>query len=460
MIAGCSGTKKTDLSATEEVTQLPTTEDVVNPDKPATSLEPDIVSDIEVDDIEIPHAPVEPETVDLIDRIRQGFSFPELVTKDVLQHEKWASEHSTYLKNLFAGAEPFLFFIVEEIDRRGLPMELALLPAVESAYDPGAVSRSKAAGLWQFMPATGRGFKLRQDWWYDGRHDPYSSTYAALDYLEQLHKMFDGDWFIALAAYNAGPGTLRREIRRAKKKGRKTDYVSLKLRLETRRYIPKLVALKRILVNPDKYKVTLPVIASEPYFEVLKLPGQIDLVEFAKQSGIDRQLLRHLNRGFKRWATSTDGPHRLLIPLSAEREVDYAKLAIANTPKVNYRSHRIKRGDTLSGIARTYGVSVSALRNANKLKGSSIRAGRNLLIPLRNASVASRKVRENDVPGNTTATSASATSSRVTHRVKKGDTLWSIARRYQVKLDELMAWNNLRASDILSLDQMLTVFVN
>lgn len=429
-----------------EPTLTPTLEPILEP-----TLEPETVSDIEVDNIQIPSNTLKPSDADILDRIRRGFSFPELTTKDVTQHERWASEHSTYLTNLFGRAEPFLFFIVEEIEKRGLPMELALLPAVESAFDPGAVSRSRAAGLWQFVPATGRGFGLRQDWWYDGRHDPYSSTFAALDYLEQLHNMFDGDWFIALAAYNAGPGTLRREIRKAKRRGRKTDYVSLNLRQETRRYIPKLVALKQIIQDPQKYNLTLPVVANRPYFEVVELPGQIDLVEFAKNSKIDRQLLRHLNRGFKRWATSPDGPHRLLVPLNSDNDVDYAKLAIENTPKVNYRNHRITNGDTLSGIARTYGVSVAALRNANKLRNTKIRAGKSLLIPVRSPVAATQPIK--------TATT-NGQESKVTHRVKRGDTLWSIARHYQVKLDQLMNWNNLRSNDILNLNQVLTVFVN
>ncbi len=442
-LSACGHLKnKPSLPGDETISSVPSAgDDAVEP-----TLEPDIESDIKVDEIDIPTAPVAEQSEDVIDRIRDGFAFPKLVTKDVLQHESWAAEHLTYLKSLFSRAEPFLHFIVDEIDKRGLPMELALLPAVESAFDPGAVSRSSAAGLWQFMPATGRGFNLRQDWWYDGRHDPYSSTYAALDYLEQLHKMFNGDWFIALAAYNAGPGTLSREIRRAKRKGRKTDYVSLKLRRETRRYIPKLVALKRIVENPKKYNVELPKIANEPYFEVIELPGQIDLVEFAKTSKIDRQLLRHLNRGFKRWATPPQGPHRLLVPLNADNSVDYAKLALENTPKVNYRNHKIKPGDTLSGIARTYGVSVSGLKSANKLKNSKIRAGKDLLIPLR------------DAP-NRTASSTDPGNSKLTHRVQKGDTLWSIARQYKVQLDQLMSWNNLGTNDILSLNQMLTVFL-
>ncbi len=450
-LSACGHVKKTAKSDDDKPSTAQTSPSPQTQLEP--TLEPDIVSDIEVDDITIPTKPVAAKTVDMLDRLRDGFAFPKLLTKDVRQHERWASEHTTYLTNLFNRAEPFLFFIVEEIEKRGLPMELALLPAVESAFDPGAVSRSSAAGLWQFVPATGRGFGLRQDWWYDGRHDPYSSTFAALDYLEQLHAMFDGDWFIALAAYNAGPGTLRREIKRAKRAGRKTDYVSLKLRLETRRYIPKLIALKRIIQNPKKYGVTLPTIASEPYFEVIDLPGQIDLVEFAKQSNIDGQLLRHMNRGFKRWATSPDGPHRLLVPLGANKNLDYAELAIKNTPKVNYRHHKIRQGDTLSGIARTYGVSVGALRSANRLRGTNIRAGHDLLIPVRGTG---GKAANKSVSSSLSADQEA----EIKHHVKKGDTLWSIARRYQVKLDQLMSWNNLRSGDVLNLNQILRVFPN
>ncbi len=450
----------------------PSTQSVPGVETLEPTLEPGTVSDIDIDGIEIPSSPASISVDNLVDRIRNGFAFPDLSTKSVRQHERWASEHPTYLVNLFKRAEPFLYFIVDEIEKRGLPMELALLPAVESAYDPGAVSRSKAAGLWQFVPATGKGFGLRQDWWYDGRHDPYSSTFAALDYLEQLHTMFDGDWFIALAAYNAGPGTLRREIKRAKSKGRKTDYVSLKLRLETRRYVPKLVALKNILLNPHNFDIVLPVVANKPFFDVIKLPGQIDLVEFAKSSKIDQPLLRHLNRGFKRWATPPEGPHRLLVPLkssslSAHQSIEKARLVAQNSPVQNYRSHQIKGGDTLSAIARTYGVSVASLRSVNNLKSNNIRAGKRLVIPLpertlegaggTNGSLSKSSSNSNQ---NANTSSSNGNGSKVKHRVKKGDTLWSISRKYQVKINQLMAWNNLSSNDILSLNQLLTVFLN
>ena len=340
-------------------------------------------------------------------------------------------------------------------------MELALLPAVESAYDVGAVSRSKAAGLWQFVPATGKGFGLRQDWWYDGRHDPYSSTFAALDYLEQLHQMFDGDWFIALAAYNAGPGTLRREIKRAKRKGRRSDYLSLNLRQETRRYVPKLMGLREILLKPKKYGITLPQLASKPFFQVIDLPGQIDLVEFADRSQIDKKLIRTLNRGFKRWATSPDGPHRLLIPVGEDdiERADYfdrSQSALANASPLNYRNHIIRSGETLSHIARQYGVSVSAIKVTNRLSSHRIRAGKSLLIPISTSTAPSNlasspqkaSVRP-DIPYD-----------KIKHRVTKGDTLWSIAKHYKVDLNELMSWNNLRTGDVLSLNQLLTVFLN
>ena len=353
-----------------------------------------------------------------------------------------------------------MYFIVEEIERRKLPMELALLPAVESAYDVAAVSRSSAAGLWQFVPATGKGFGLRQDWWYDGRHDPYSSTFAALDYLEQLHKMFDGDWFIALAAYNAGPGTLRREISKAKSKGRKTDYLSINLRLETRRYVPKLMALKEVLLRPEKYKVSLPHIPSKPFFEVIKLPGQVDLIEFSKQTNIDKSLLKTLNHGFKRWATPPEGPHRLLIPLGddANRESEIlflARAAAAKSKSLNYRNHTIKTGETLSHISRKYGVSVQAIKTTNRLTNPNIRAGKTLLIPSSSSYGPQTAVRKAQSP-----TPTSINSEKIQHKVARGDTLWSISRHYKVDLKNLMSWNNLNSNDVLSLNQLLTVFLN
>ncbi len=440
-----------------DVTVLPEPESGVIVDPPAAQKNTDaavnevILADIESDIQGPTETQIAPTPTDLLGRMRRGFELPNLESKYIAQQEHWNSTHSTYLKDLFSRATPFLYHIIEELDKRQLPMELALLPAVESAYKPEAVSRSRAGGLWQFIPSTGRYYGLRQDWWYDGRYDALASTKAALDYLSSLNKMFDGDWFLTLAAYNAGPGTVSRAIKANKARGKPTGYKDLKLRLETRRYIPKLIALKNIINDPAKYKVSLPYIASRPYFKIVELNGQIDLKKFADDAGIDQADLRHLNAGFKRWATSPDGPHRLLIPLNAEGNVDHAEVAIRSAPSVNFKSHLIAQGDSLGGIARKYGVSVSAIQKSNGLTSTRIRAGRNLLIPVRGQLTDSSRV---------AAAAYSDASTASTHRVRRGDTLWSISRRYNVQLKNLLTWNNLSANHVLSLNQIIKVIAN
>lgn len=406
----------------------------------------------------IPEEPAKDSTIetpspDLLTRITQGFDFPDFNTRDVKKYERWNASHPTYLRNLFARAEPFLFYIVEEVEKRDMPMEIVLLPAVESAFKSRAVSRSSAAGLWQFVPATGRYFGLEQSWWYDGRHDVIKSTQAALDYLQALNKMFDGDWFITLAAYNAGPGTLKRAIERNKRKGRKTDYLSLKLRSETRRYVPKLVALKNILLDPDKHGVKLPKMANVPYFEVIDLSSQVELAVFARKANLNLDQLLNLNQGYRRWATPPGKGFHLVVPIRGDDNIaattNYVDIALAATPKVEYLHYVIQRGDTLSGISKKHGVSVAALKTSNNIKGSRITAGKNLLIPIPLQ------------PSQTTLTAdaANGQQKKVVHQVTRGDTLWSIARQYKVKLEQLLSWNGLSAGQVLNLNQKLTVFL-
>jgi len=416
----------------------------------------------------------------LFDRIRSGFRFPQLESKYIAEYEKWNATHPRYLKDLFNRADPILYYIVEEIEKRGLPMEIALLPAIESAYKPNAISRSNAGGLWQFIPSTGKSYGLTQDWWYDGRRDLILSTNAALDYLTILNKRFNGDWFITLAAYNAGQGNIGRAIKKNQNKGKGTDYSSLSLRSETRRYVPKIIALKNIINNPHAYNVKLPVISNSPKFEILALKGQIDLNKFSKETGIEPKTLNHLNAGFLRWATSPNGPHRLLLPLNNPSAIQKARIASQKVIKLDYQRHQIARGDTLSTIARRYGVSVSELKSANKLSSNRIRAGKTLLIPFNGqkpiASVVSnRPVSSTARPlasptgtnrnGVTIATPVSSssfkqiqTNPKVIHKVKRGDTLWGIARRYKVKVDQLLNWNKLSRNHTLSLNQSLVVF--
>ncbi|MFT5138102.1 MAG: membrane-bound lytic murein transglycosylase D [Arenicella sp.] len=464
------------LSACGHLGTKSTNEPVATSPKITKTVVPSKVSapaDLATSRVDGPALSVVPE-VDLLNRIRAGFQFPEFKSKHIHQYEKWSSQHPTYLTNLFTRAEPFLFHIVEEIEKRGLPMELVLLPAVESAYKPNAVSRSAAGGLWQFIPSTGKYYGLRQDWWYDGRRDTIAATNAALDYLTSLNQMFEGDWLLALAAYNAGQGTVRKAIKYNTRKGRPTNYQALNLRKETKRYVPKLFALINIIQDPDRFGVTLPVIENKPHFEIINLPGQIDLLQFAEQAEVELAPLQHLNAGFRRWATSPDGPHRLLVPLSSDMTKIAETLARIETgPKISLRNHRINKGDTLSAIARRYGVSVSALKTVNKMHSTSIREGRNLLIPVSDRtpdyiaknsknhipkSVASAAYRENTAAVSNAQSIASSGSTQLVHRVVAGDTLWSIARQYQVRMTELLSWNKLRQNQILNLNQALLIF--
>ena len=311
--------------------------------------------------------------VDLIARIKSGFRLPELHSKDIKQYEKWSSKHPTYLSNLLNRAEPFLFYILDELEKRDMPTEIVLLPAIESAFKPNAISKSKAGGLWQFIPSTGKYYGLKQDWWYDGRRDVIASTTAALDYLTVLNKQFKGDWFLTLAAYNAGPGTLKKAIKSNQLRGLGTEYQQLKLRSETRRYVPKLIALKNIISNPEKFDVTLPNMPNTQYFRTVTLTKQIDLNEFASRLIINIDEFKHLNAGHLRSATSPDGPHRVLIPLDSTPDLA-AFIENLNTGDLvtqakqdNQLSHTVIAGDTLWSIARRYSVQITELLTWNNL---------------------------------------------------------------------------------------------
>jgi len=383
---------------------------------------------------------------DLLDRIRRGFSLPNINSHHTAQYIEWSIKHPSYLHDLLTRATPFLYYIVEEIEKRGMPTEIALLPAIESAYKPGALSTSKASGLWQFVSSTAGDFGLNQDWWYDARRDPIESTKAALDYLSQLNELFDGDWHLTLAAYNAGQGTILRAISSNKSKGLSTRYQDLSLRSETVRYVPKLQAIKNIINNPNQYGVNLISVPNRPHFEVVKIPGQIDLDEFAQLSQIDMDEIQHLNAGHLRWATAPNGPHRLLLPLSNHAKTAIAISQIKAKPRVEYQQYTVARGDTLSQIARRYQVSVDSIKMANKIHNSNIRTGATLTIPVANASRRER-----------TSNNLYEADSKTIHRVVKGDTLWSIAKRYRVKVQELLSWNQLTVGQILKLDQALLI---
>ncbi len=315
-------------------------------------------------------------------RMRSGFVFPVVDPVAVQTHIDAYIKHPHLLKQLLHQGEPYLFHILNRLEQAGLPAELALLPVVESAFDPFATSPAGAAGIWQFMPATAADAGLDQDWWYDGRRDIIASTEAALDYLDQLHNRFNGDWLLALAAYNAGHARVRRAIRRNRDAGRPVDFWHLLLPAETRSYVPRLIALRMIIENPRSYNITLPGLSDTRYFSRVEIRGQIEFNVAARLSGVSLAELQRLNPGYARSITAPDKAHMLLVPRSVERVFRERIASLPQDQRIQSIRHRIRRGDNLGTIAQHYRTTVSELRRVNRLKGSKIIAGRLLLVPV------------------------------------------------------------------------------
>jgi membrane-bound lytic murein transglycosylase D len=398
-----------------------------------------------------------PVSVDVWDRVRDGFRLPPLVNRRIQQEIDWHSKHPSYIARVSERAEKYLFHIVEEIDKRGMPMELALLPIVESAFDPFAYSHGRAAGMWQFIPGTGKMFGLKQNWWYDGRRDVLASTDAALTYLEQLHRQLGGDWMLALAAYNSGVGNVQRAVARNKAAGKPTDYWSLKLPRETEMYVPRLLALKALVESPDAYNLSFYPIANEPYFLSVDVGSQIDLAQAAEWAGMTMKDFSALNPAFNRWATDPEGPHRLLLPRDKAGTFIEKLTEVPEDQRVVWDLYQIKSGDTLSTIAKQHNTTIQFLQSINHIQGTSIRAGKTLMVP---KSAASAEHYTASAPQRLQRTQASGKGNRVEYHVKKGDTLWSIGRQYQVSTRQLAQWNGMAPGDTLRLGQKLVIWQN
>jgi membrane-bound lytic murein transglycosylase D len=394
---------------------------------------------------------------DLWDRIRAGYDLPAVQSKHVAEYERWFSSHPEYIDRLVKRATPYLYHITVQVEQRNMPMEIALLPAIESAYKPHALSSDKAVGLWQFIPATGKHYGLKQNWWYDGRKDVYASTNAALNYLEKLNKYFDGDWSLALASYNAGEGTVSRAIKANKRAGKPTNYTALKLRSETRRYVPKLIAFSNIIKNPEKYGLKIKKIPNQPYFSVVRLSSQVELGIVADAANIRIEELEMLNPGIKRWATDPKGPHHLLVPAHSAAVVADALAGIPQHQRVHWAHYRVKKGDTLGAIARRHGITVSSLKKTNNLKSSRLQINQNLLIPQGKSYRTAKSKSYKKTSSRSSSRSASSGSPKIIS-VKKGDTLWSLSRHYKVTLNELTKWNKISSSDLLFKGQKLKIW--
>ena len=402
------------------------------------------------------HGRAEPH--DLLTRLRFGFSLDYDDNRRIELERDWFVRHPDYLERVFTRAQRYLPYITAEIERRGLPLELALLPIVESAYDPFAYSHGRAAGLWQMIPGTARRFGVQQNWWYDGRRDIVDSTRAALDYLEYLHELNEGDWLNAIASYNSGEGNVLRSVKRNRKAGKPDDFWNLKLPRETSMYVPKLLALVDIVANPDAYNLTLPAVADEAQFVVADIGSQIDLALAAEIAGVDVDTVYAYNPGYNRWATDPAGPHRLVLPVEAAGTFEAALAEVPEGERVRWKRHKVKNGEAISQIALKYNTTVTEIRAANNLRGNTIRAGHYLLIPVatkplsaysQSADARLAKTQNRKRAGN-----------KVEHVVRQGESFWTISRRYKVTHRQLAAWNGMAPGDPLPVGRTLVVWTD
>ncbi len=390
-------------------------------------------------------------------RLQKGMQMNPVSNARVSAQLKWFLEHPGYMQRVMERARPILPFVLDELERRNLPSEIALLPIVESAYQAFAYSHGRASGMWQIIPSTGRFLGLKQNWWYDGRRDIIESTHAAITYLESLSRQFNGDWELALAAYNAGPGKIRSAVRYNKKRNRPTDFWNLtKIRKETRDYVPKMFALKELFAHPERYQLDLVPVNNQVSYEIVELDGQIDLALAAELAGITVNQLYQLNPAFNRWATAPNGPHRLLLPLGKGEQFKAEVARIPPNKRINWVRHKIKSGETLSHISEKYRTTIPLIKEVNNIKGTQIRAGKYLMIPTATKSLQAYSLSASSRTSAIQNTTRSGT--KQVHIVRPGQSLWSISRNYGVTTKALAKWNGIAPIDTLSVGQKLVVW--
>ena len=396
---------------------------------------------------------------DVWTRIRNNLVLDRhLDNRAVKERIAWYARNQEYIDRVAQRATPYIYHILEELDKRNMPMDLALLPIVESAYQPFAYSRSHASGIWQFIPGTGRNYGLKQNWWYDGRRDITEATRGALDYLEKLNKQFNGDWQHALASYNSGEYNVERAIKRNKNANKDTDFFSLRLPRETRGYVPSLLAVAEIIANPDKYNITLMSIPDKPYFEKVDIGGQLDLATAATLTGLTIDELYTLNPGLNRWATDPDGPHALLIPIDKAQQFKTGLIKIPLEERVGWNQHVIKQGETLSEIAERYKTSIPTIRETNNIRGNLIRTGQSLVIPTSKQPGKFYTLSlENRWLG---GLKKEGSGNKYIYTVRRGDSLWIIGRRYEVSIKDLTSWNGINPKSLIRPGQKLTLWIN
>ena len=394
---------------------------------------------------------------DLFDRMRAGFAFDEVQEPAIDVQLAWFEHNPEYLERVFQRGQRYMYHIITEVEARGMPLEFALLPVVESAYEPFAYSRSRAAGLWQFIPDTGRRFGLKRNWWFDGRRDVVESTRAALDYLQALHDQFGGDWLLAIAAYNVGENGVQRELNFNRANGKPADFWHLRLPAETRAYVPKLLALKRLMAEPERFGLEFAVIPNEPYFAVIDTDSQIDLKIAAQLAGTSYDELVALNPGYNRWATDPEGPHRMLVPIDNADAFDTALKTLGPDERVRFASHEVTRKETMAVIAKEYGTTAAVISKINDLKDGKVIAGQTLKIPQITGQLPDKVLLAASRVDRPETDHGGRKQRQIVYRVRAGETLSSIARRHGMPVSTLARLNNLGAQDTLVKGQRLVI---
>ena len=367
----------------------------------------------------------------------------------------WISNHPEYLSLISKRAEPFLYLVVSELEKQNVPIEIALLPIVESDYYPFSYSHGTAAGLWQFIPSTGRMYGLEEDWWHADRRDVLASTQAAASYLKDLNQMFKGDWLLSIAAYNAGPGRVQKAIDANIKLGKKTDFWSLDLPNETERYVPKLLALSQVIKNPSRYNQKLLKINNKPFLKAIELDSQFDLALISQWTGLSIDQIYNYNPGLKRWATPESLPYTMLLPEEVIYSFNDNLSKQGQRPKISWTRYKIKSGDSLSLIAQSYNTTIAQIRSVNELDNDTIRIDKYLIVPLAQQGEDYYSLSENQ--REKSRLNIQQKSEKIIYKVLAGDSLWKISTKFDTTINNLVRWNQIIPTDSLSIGKELVI---
>jgi len=385
--------------------------------------------------------PLPPPADDIWVRIRKGYAMPDLDDPLVAKWEEWYSSRPDYVARMIDRSRRYLYHIVVEVEERYMPTEIALLPMIESAYNPNALSTSRASGIWQFIPSTGTNYGLKQNFWFDSRRDVIAGTEGALTYLLKLHGDFD-DWQLALAAYNWGEGNVAKAIAYNQKKGLPLDYASLKMPDETRNYLPKLQAVKNLISDPAKYGIVLDDIPDAPYFAVVHTTKKMDVKRAAELAEMPLEEFQFLNPHYNRPVIAGADQYTLLLPID-KAELFAAKLDLSDQPLVSWQAYRMRNGETLAQVAAKFAIPVESLRAVNGLgKKAKVPASHTLLVPSTGPSSEAES-------GLAQAVFTTVPQGRTFYyRVNRGDTLAHIASRYDVSVQDIRRWNGLAQATV------------